>query len=112
MGCGNVENALGAEAKRFTGAGVYVLQVHLRRGWLVGQHVHKYAHLAVIPVEGRAVLQVDGEAPRTLVGPCAVVIEAGKRHSVRALTDVLWQCVHRIGENETDPLKIEEGLVK
>lgn len=110
MGCG-VVNALGDRSLNFLGAGVYVLQVRMRRGWEVEQHVHEYDHLAVIPSEGRAELTVDGET-RKLTGPCSVVIPAGKRHSVKALTDLIWQCVHRVDTSQTDVRKIQEGLVR
>jgi quercetin dioxygenase-like cupin family protein len=110
MGCGNV-NALGDRSLNFIGAGVYVLQVQLRRGWHVEQHSHKYDHLAVIPSEGRAVLTVEGEE-RTLTGPCSVVIEAGKSHSVRALTDMIWQCIHRVDANHGEHVEdIQRRLI-
>lgn len=95
----------------FIGAGVYVLQVQMRRGWEVEQHVHEYDHLAVIPFEGRVELTVDGEMQK-LTGPCSLVIAAGKSHSVKALTDVVWQCIHRVDENEQDLDRIQRNLVR
>ena len=109
MGCGNID-ALGDRSENFIGCGVYVKQVRMYPGWTVIQHAHKYDHLAIIPGEGRAVLTVDGHSQR-LQGPCAVVIGAGKKHSVMALSSLLWQCVHRVDPNEKDAEKIDRELI-
>ena len=44
-----------------------------------------------------------------LVGPCVVELDAGVNHSLEAVTDILWFCVHATDETETDA--IDERLV-
>src|SRR5262245_50072941 len=106
MSCSTLKDRVNGDAQRFHGAGIYIIQTQLQPGAEVVQHLHKYDHLSVIPRGGRVELDIEGEK-RILIGPCSVVIAAGKRHSVRALTPVLWQCIHRVDGDETDPTTIE-----
>lgn len=110
MSCATLKHAANDLSLRFHGAGVYVIQTLLHPGAEVVQHVHKYDHLSIIPRNGRVELMVEGEDPRTLTGPCSVVIEAGKKHSVRALTPVLWQCIHRIDGEVVDEETTEREM--
>jgi quercetin dioxygenase-like cupin family protein len=109
MSCTVLVDRVNDDAQRLHGAGIYIIQTLLQPGAEVVQHVHKYDHLSVIPRTGRVELTVEGEK-RILIGPCAVVIEAGKKHSVRALTPVLWQCIHRVDGEVTDEAATEKEM--
>jgi quercetin dioxygenase-like cupin family protein len=93
------------------GGSVYAKETHIPAGMALIQHRHKYDHLSYL-VSGRVLLDVDGERTEH-TAPAAVTIRAHKHHGVKALTDVIWLCIHAVeccdGE---DPEKIDEGLAE
>jgi len=90
------------------GGGVYMKEITVPAGLVVGQHVHKYDHLSYL-VSGEAV--VDAPFSRsTLHGPSGMVIEAGRAHSIRAVTDCVWLCIH--ATDCTDADEVDAGLIK
>jgi len=42
--------------------------------------------------------------------PACVEIKAGENHGVKAITNVVWYCVH--ATDEKDPSKVDEVLIK
>lgn len=116
MSCGNVVkvrnkgNVLEDISVNYLGCGVYVKQVLLQKGLIVESHKHTYDHLAVLQY-GKVELIVDG-IWRTLVGPTSIEIAAGKVHTVHALEETMWLCVHRIESNEKDFNKLNAALVE
>lgn len=93
MSCTKLVDKINHDAQRFTGAGVHIIQTLLYPGAEVVQHAHKYDHLSIIPRSGKVELTIDG-ITSVIEGPTCVVIKAGQRHSLRAITPTLWQCVH------------------
>lgn len=107
MGCGVVTKtaeALGVQAGKdvlvdvstdLVGAGVSVKYTPLKKGLTVIQHKHAYPHLSIL-VSGIVIVRNDDETFRldATKGPKHCVISAGKYHSVEALTDAVWLCVH------------------
>ena len=89
------------------GGGVYAKETAIPPGMLLTQHRHKHDHLSIL-AKGTAVVRVEG-VERLIHGPSAVLIEAGKVHSVEALTDVVWYCIH--STKETDAESIDESLI-
>lgn len=89
------------------GGGVYAKQTAIPAGLVLTQHVHKHDHLSVL-ASGIAAVSVDG-VDTEHAGPACIVIAAGKVHSVRAVTDVVWYCIH--ATNETDAGKVDAELV-
>jgi quercetin dioxygenase-like cupin family protein len=79
--------------------GVYAREQTLAEGHEVEKHEHDYDHLSYL-CAGRALLDVDGEL-QYLTGPCAILIAAGKKHRIQALTDITWLCIH--AESVADP---------
>jgi quercetin dioxygenase-like cupin family protein len=110
MGCGIVTklaeqagiqsgvNILEDVSKNFEGAGVSVKMTPLKAGLHVIQHKHEYDHLSVL-LSGK--VKVTNDSMTYLidatVSPKSLIIEAGEYHSVYALTDAVWLCVHKTG---------------
>jgi len=110
MGCGVVTRAAEAAgiqagvnvledvSKNFKGAGVEVKMTPLQAGMEVIQHKHEYDHLSVL-ISGKVRVSTD-EATYWLdatIIPHSLVIKAGRYHTVYAITDAVWLCVHKAG---------------
>lgn len=94
--------------KHHFSSGVYVREAPLCRGQEVETHEHVYDHFGILG-SGSVVVDLDGEMS-VHHGPCVIEIKAGKKHSIRALTDIVWFCVH--ATEVADPEKIDEVLIK
>lgn len=88
---------------------LYLKLSRIKGGTALQQHVHTYDHASHL-VEGSAMVSADGgltwEAHNA---PATLLIRAGIAHEVRALTDIVWYCAHIT--DETDPEKVDEGLI-
>lgn len=89
------------------GGGVCIKSIRVSAGEVVVQHRHNYDHLSYL-VHGTVDVAVDGVVS-SHTGPCALTIEAGKHHGVRAVTDAIWLCIH--ATEVADPEHIDEVLV-
>ena len=92
------------------GGGVYAKETIVKAGQILVQHKHEHDHLSVL-ASGVVELLVDGQRSE-LTGPACVTIAANKHHGIRALTDVVWYCIHAtdcIDEHEVDEVLIVEG---
>ena len=89
------------------GGGVYAKETHVRAGQVLVQHKHEHAHLSILAC-GTVEVQVDG-VRSVLAGPACITIEAGKHHGIRALTDVVWFCIH--ATDCTDAAHVDEVLI-
>lgn len=89
-------------------AGVYVREARLGADQEVQTHEHVYDHFGILGA-GSVIVELDGEMS-VHHGPCVIEIKAGKKHSIRALTDIVWFCVHATAV--ADPEKIDEVLIK
>ena len=90
------------------GGGVYSKEAHIPQGLAMAQHMHKHDHLSIL-ASGIAVVTVDGVSSR-ITGPACLMIAAGKSHTVAAVTDLVWFCIH--ATDETDPDKVDHTLIK
>lgn len=88
--------------------GVYIKKVKIPAGKALAMHTHTFTHKSVLAA-GTAWLSVDGE-PKLLEGPAVLQVEQGKEHSVTAVTDCVWLCIH--ATDEQDPGRIDHTLVK
>lgn len=88
--------------------GVYAKEVHIPAGYHLVSHKHLYDHLSVL-VSGRVCLSV-GPLHYYFTGPRVLTIEAGKEHSLRALTDAVWLCIHPT--DETDASLVDDTLIE
>jgi mannose-6-phosphate isomerase-like protein (cupin superfamily) len=89
------------------GGGVYAKETHVGAGHVLVQHKHEHAHLSILAC-GTVEVQVDG-VRSILAAPACITIEAGKHHGIRALTDVVWYCIH--ATDCTDPGAVDEVLI-
>jgi quercetin dioxygenase-like cupin family protein len=89
------------------GGGVYAKETHIPQGSFLMQHKHAFDHMSIL-ASGTVEVSVDDQVT-THTGPACLVIEAGKNHGVRALTDVVWYCVH--ATDCTDADTVDEVLI-
>lgn len=89
------------------GGGVYAKETRISAGLILVQHKHDYDHLSVL-ASGTVEMLVDGVRSK-VTGPACLTIEAGKHHGVKALTDVVWYCIH--ATDCTDPGEVDEVLI-
>jgi len=89
-------------------AGVYVREMVLKQDHEVMTHAHTYDHFGLLGA-GIALVELDGEMS-VHHGPTVVEIKAGKPHRIRAITDIIWFCIH--ATEETDPEKVDEVLIQ
>ncbi len=89
------------------GGGVYVKEVHVPRGYVLAQHRHAFEHLSYLAL-GSVELTVEG-AVTVIVAPACLTIPAEKHHTIKALTDSTWLCIHATAE--VDPDAVDGALV-
>jgi hypothetical protein len=88
--------------------GVYAKEVHIPAGVELKSHAHAFTHKSIL-ASGRAVVRAGG-VEQLVVGPAVLTLKSGVEHSVQAVVDVVWFCIH--ATNETDPEKIDRTLVQ
>ena len=88
--------------------GLYAKETHIPAGQMLMQHKHNYSHLSVL-AKGKVVVVKDGDI-QIIEAPACIEIIAGENHGVKAITDVVWFCVH--ATDEKDPSKVDEVLIK
>jgi mannose-6-phosphate isomerase-like protein (cupin superfamily) len=93
--------------KHHFSAGVYVREMTLEADHNVETHEHVYDHFGILG-SGSVIVDLDGEMT-VHHGPCVIEILAGKKHSIRAISDITWFCVH--ATDVADPEKIDEVLI-
>lgn len=89
------------------GGGVYAKETRIKAGTVLVQHRHVYDHLSVL-ASGEAVVIVEGTEQR-YTAPACVTVRAGAHHAVKALTDIVWYCIH--ATECTNPDEVDEVLV-
>lgn len=99
-------DALGVKIAHHFGGKAYAKETVIPAGLRLDQHRHNFDHLSIL-ASGSVIVSVDGVETEH-VAPKCITIEAGKRHSVTALTDTVWFCVH--GTECTDPALIDHEL--
>ncbi len=71
--------------------GVFVVETTAAAGYLLKSHQHAHAHLSVL-VSGTADVTVDGKTER-MDGYKMITVPAHTRHTVMAVTDIVWLCL-------------------
>jgi quercetin dioxygenase-like cupin family protein len=89
------------------GGGVYSKETHVAAGLILVQHKHENDHLSILP-SGTVELLIDGVRSE-LTGSACLTIKAGKHHGVKALTDVVWFCIH--ATDCSDASEVDEVLI-
>ena len=88
-------------------SGVYAKQMLLPKGYFAVSHAHKYDHLSIL-ASGKVIVTTD-DSKHTYTAPACITIEKHKNHSVAALEDAVWFCIH--ATEETDESKVDDVLI-
>ena len=88
--------------------GLYAKRFFVPKGFAVGQHSHNYSHLSIL-AKGKVVVKTD-EYEKEFVAPECIEIVSNVHHTIYALEDCEWFCIHATSEKEVD--KIDQVLIK
>ena len=86
----------------------YMKDTLIPQGVELVQHSHTFDHVSVL-LSGCVVVKVEGEVHR-YTAPAGIMITANRAHSVLAMEESVWLCIHKT--DETDVGKIDESIVK
>jgi quercetin dioxygenase-like cupin family protein len=87
---------------------VYIKQMECPAGYTVDTHKHKYDHLSILS-KGTALVTID-DKPTMYTAPACINIEKNKTHTIVALEDIVWFCIH--STEERDMSKIDKVLIR
>lgn len=88
--------------------GLYAKRMVIPKGYEAGQHAHKYSHLSIL-AKGRVVVKTDA-SKKEYAAPACIEIKSGVHHTIEALEDSEWYCIH--ATEETDAEKIDQVLIE
>ena len=88
-------------------SGVYAKQMMLPKGYFALSHAHSYDHLSIL-ASGKVIVKTD-KGEQVFTAPACLTIEKGLNHSITALEDAHWFCIH--ATEETNPDKVDEVLI-
>jgi mannose-6-phosphate isomerase-like protein (cupin superfamily) len=94
--------------KHFFADGLYSKCMSLPKGYEALAHSHKYTHLSIL-AQGKAIVRTD-DTSAEYTAPACIEIKAGIHHSITALEDVVWYCIH--ATDVADPSKVDEVLIE
>jgi len=89
------------------GGGTYAKETLIPHDRVLLQHSHPHDHLSILAA-GRA-LVTTGAEQMEYEAPACITIPAGVKHSVQALTDVVWYCIH--ATEDTDPATVDTSIL-
>jgi quercetin dioxygenase-like cupin family protein len=87
--------------------GLYAKQMFIPKGYTVGQHKHKFSHLSIL-AKGKVIVKTD-DFEKEYTAPSCLEIKQGINHTIEALEDSVWFCIH--ATNETNIDKIDKVLI-
>lgn len=93
----------------YIAGGVYAKEWQGKAGERIEQHEHVYDHLSYLAY-GKVLVTVDGKGT-VFDGPVGINIRAHKQHTVQALSNCLWLCIHAIPDDLQDSTMIENALI-
>jgi len=88
--------------------GLYAKEISLPKGYVIGQHAHKYSHLSVL-AKGKVLVETD-DWKKEYSAPACIDIKAETYHKITTIEDTTWFCIH--ATEETDLQKIDEVLIQ
>jgi quercetin dioxygenase-like cupin family protein len=88
--------------------GVYCKTTRIPANTALEQHTHPFDHISIL--SSGEVFVVVGNKTARYSSPEVIVIKANKAHTVIAVSDVVWCCIHRT--DETDPAKVDQAILK
>jgi quercetin dioxygenase-like cupin family protein len=96
------------KVRHIFGNGVYSKEIEMDAEDYIEKHTHSFDHISFLSIG--AVEVKAGNKISQYTGPIGIKIEAGVKHSVTALTDCKWYCMHIT--DECDPDKIDHVLME
>lgn len=91
--------------------GLYAKEIRILKGGAVTQHKHNYSHLSIL-AQGKVELYCYNEPTRIIDAPACLELKAGVNHSIKALEDSVWFCIHAVDTVERSIGDIEKRLIK
>ena len=88
--------------------GLYAKQMHIPKGFIAGTHAHKYSHLSILS-KGSVIVRTDN-SQKLYNAPACIEIKEGINHSIEALEDAVWFCIH--ATDVTDIELIDKVLIE
>ena len=93
------------EVAHFFSSGVYAKQMFLPKTHIAKTHKHNYDHLSIL-AQGKCEITCNGV--KTLFkAPSCIEIKAGIEHSIYAVEESTFYCIHATNETEN----IDEVLI-
>ncbi len=89
--------------------GVYAKELHIPAGFKLVSHSHAYAHLSILAT-GTVLWQAGSDVPCAMTGPSAITVRAGVEHTLHAITDAVWFCIH--ATDATDADQVDAAILK
>jgi len=80
--------------------GLYAKQMVIPKGYMAGTHSHKYSHLSILS-KGHVIVKTDNET-QEYTAPACIEIKKDTLHTIEALEDSVWFCVHATEETNLD----------
>jgi quercetin dioxygenase-like cupin family protein len=93
--------------KHHFSSGLYAKQMYLPKDYFAVSHEHNYDHLSIL-AKGKVIVETD-ESKTTYTAPVCIEIKKGLHHSITALEDAVWFCIHATEETDVD--KVDEVLI-
>lgn len=88
-------------------SGVYAKQMMLPKGYFAISHAHNYDHLSIL-ASGKVIVKTD-DGEQVYTAPACLTIKKHLNHSITALEDAHWFCIHATEETDSD--KVDEVLI-
>ena len=88
--------------------GLYAKEMTIPKDFFVVQHIHSFCHLSIL-AKGKVIVRTDN-SENTYSAPSCIEIKSGIHHSIQALEDSVWFCIH--ATDEKDESKVDEVLIK
>lgn len=80
--------------------GLYAKQMIIPKGFIAGSHSHTYSHLSIL-AKGSVVVSTD-TTKVLYTAPSCIEITKNTLHSIEALEDSTWFCIHATDETDLD----------
>ena len=89
--------------------GLYAKQMSIPKGAIACQHKHEYDHLSVL-AQGKVRVLFDEDKFEVYTAPACINIKKDINHTIMALEDSTWFCIHHTFETDMD--NIDNVLIK
>ena len=89
--------------------GLYAKEMFIPKGSIACQHKHNYDHLSVL-AKGKVRVLFDNDVVKTYTAPACINIVKDVNHTVMAIEDSVWYCIHQTEETDVD--KVDQVLIK